>query len=108
MKSILWLDDIRDPKDHINTDDVYWAKNFYEFCDYLETFGLPKKVFFDHDLGDDNHNGHDCAQVLCEWCLQNGWLPLPEWEIQSANPVGRKNIASTLNSYEKARQMSQN
>jgi hypothetical protein len=32
--------------------------------------------------------------------LKNG-LPIPEWNVHSANPVGKENISALLKNYEK-------
>jgi hypothetical protein len=56
-------------------------------------------VHFDHDLGD-GKNGYDCAKWLINWCLENGY-GVPDYDIQTANPVGRKNIESVFNTYNK-------
>jgi len=63
MKRLLWLDDIRNPKDKIWTDwmrdadismleyDIIWVKSYDEFCTWLTLNGLPDMICFDHDLG---------------------------------------------------------
>jgi len=74
--------------------------------------GLPDMVSFDHDLADVYYDpktrvqgfkyhettGYDAAKWMCEYCWTNG-LPLPEWEVHSANPVGRDNINQLLENY---------
>lgn len=59
MKTLLWLDDIRNP----NTNDwlnfsclqqpinVVWVKTYEEFIEFININGLPDGVNFDHDLG---------------------------------------------------------
>ena len=113
----LFLDDIRNPK----TDGWYIVRNFEDFVNFINKNGLPDEISFDHDLGDDIarenvengmskkkarelkkevKSGYDCAKWLCEYCWGNG-LPLPTWNVHSANPVGRDNIISILQSFEK-------
>lgn len=128
----LFLDDIRIPKDAIglvpsNMNQFYWendwdvVKNYSEFCDYIQKYGSPDFVSFDHDLADDHYNdlfsdenwskndtdvvlkyddykektGYECAKWLVDYCLENG-LQLPDYAVHSANPVGKKNIESYL------------
>ena len=128
----LFLDDIRIPKDAIglvpsNMNQFYWendldvVKNYSEFCDYIQKYGSPDFVSFDHDLADDHYNdlfsdenwskndtdvvlkyddykektGYECAKWLVDYCLENG-LQLPDYVVHSANPVGKKNIESYL------------
>ena len=64
MKTLLWLDDIRDPQlgtwlmsyapdfDE-NRSNVVWVKNYNDFTTWITENGLPYKVAFDHDLGQD-------------------------------------------------------
>ena len=101
MKTIkLYLDDIRNPK----TKGWIVLRNYDEFVNYISINGLPEEISFDHDLGEEvvfeNKNGYDCAKWLCEYCWGNG-LPLPTWNVHSANPVGRDNIVAILQSFEK-------
>lgn len=126
MKTLLWLDDIRDPfKDDwlvfspITPDKVVWVKSYQEFKDYIIDNGLPDAICFDHDLGMDvaiearengmskrrsrklkqeEKTGYDCAKWLVWWCQENR-LPLPLYNIQSANPVGKENIDMYLKGY---------
>jgi hypothetical protein len=56
-------------------------------------------IHFDHDLGGDK-DGYDCAKWLIDWCIENNY-PAPDYDIQSANPVGRENIESIFKTYHK-------
>lgn len=113
----LFLDDIRIPKDAIglvpsNLNQFYWkndwviVRNYYEFCNYIQKFGLPDFISFDHDLADEHYGdfdgteykektGYECAKWLVDWCLENS-LQIPDYLVHSANPVGKKNIESYL------------
>lgn len=121
MKRLLWLDDIRDPMDKclncmdhspIGQDvEVYWVKSYKEFISWIEKNGLPDGICFDHDLGDDTKtknkkkipkSGLDCADWLVEYCEKNK-LDLPSWGIQTMDIVGKLNIQSILNAYERKR-----
>ncbi len=92
----LYLDDIRNPKSKGWT----VVRNYEEFVQYIDQNGLPDEISFDHDLGEDVKTGYDCAKWLCEYCWMNG-IPIPPYNVHSANPVGRDNIIGTLKSYEK-------
>lgn len=92
----LYLDDIRNPK----SDGWIVVRNYEEFVQYIDKNGLPDEISFDHDLGEDVKTGYDCAKWLCEYCWMNG-IPIPPYNVHSANPVGRDNIIGTLKSYEK-------
>jgi len=63
----LFLDDIRIPKDAIglvpsNLNQFYFendwviVRSFLEFCNYIQKFGLPDFISFDHDLADEHYN----------------------------------------------------
>ncbi len=128
----LFLDDIRIPKDAIglvpsNLNQLYWendwvvVRDFHQFCNYLQKFGVPDFISFDHDLADDHYNdffsdenwskddsgiilkydeykektGYECAKWLVDFCLEKGHK-LPDYQVHSANPVGKKNIESYL------------
>lgn len=126
MKTLLWLDDVRDPFvptkgggswlvfspiDLMETD-VVWVKTYHEFIEWITKNGLPDGICFDHDLGmvvalaarakgmskrksralkKEEKTGYDCAKWLVEYCLDNK-LPLPLYNIQSSNTVGKANI----------------
>lgn len=100
---IYWVDDLRDPKDFLvdrqKNDTVMWLKTYEEFVRAIIQFNMPDVVWFDHDLGQ-SKSGKDCADFLVDFCLSNG-LPLPEYNSQSQNPVGRENIIKLLDSYNK-------
>lgn len=107
-KTLLWLDDVRDPFDSPDwlvfspigrNVDVIWVTSYQEFIDHIMIHGLPDAICFDHDLGNEK-TGYDCAKWLVDYCINNT-LQLPNYASQSANPVGRKNILSLLSNYKK-------
>ena len=98
-----------------------WVKSYEEFTRWIQYNGLPQKICFDHDLGENvaielvasgvekskareikklAKSGYDCAKWLVDYCLDNS-LQLPNWSIQSANPVGKENINSLLTNAKK-------
>ena len=126
-KTLIWLDDVRDPLTNdwlvfspIGRDvNVVWVKSYYDFTIWIEKNGLPDAICFDHDLGEDiaierikkglskrqarllkreTMSGMDCAKWLVEYCIDNN-LPIPQYNIQSANPVGKENIDMLLKNY---------
>lgn len=109
MKKLLWLDDIRNPfsadwlmmyaPDYAYGDgEVIWVKNYKDFCDWITENGLPDKIAFDHDLGEEK-SGYDAAHFVVNYCLDNDIHQLPVWVIQSANPVGAENINGLFKSF---------
>ena len=107
MDTLLWLDDERDPTNKrwsvyfpIESPQVVWVKSYLEFVDWITANSLPSAICFDHDLGD-GPSGMDAAKWLTENCLDAN-AKLPAWNIQSANPIGKKNIEALLSSFARA------
>ena len=117
MKTILWLDDIKNPfvegmdwwftiqylkEEYLEIDDeeceVHWAKTQSEFENYIKENGLPDLISFDNDLGIGNGEGYDCAKWLVEYCLDNN-VQCPKWFVHSSNPVAKENIEKLLNNF---------
>jgi len=129
MKTLLWLDDIRDPLAN-NGEwlvfspieqpyDVMWVKSYDEFTTYIIMNGLPTAICFDHDLGQDVanetvSNGMSKRQSRIQkretlsgfdctkWLVEycmDNNKKLPKYNIQSANPVGKDNINGLLQNY---------
>jgi len=108
MKTLLWLDDMRDPTNTRmdwlayspigNEVEVIWLKDCYQFTNWINENGLPDGICFDHDLGEDTPTGYDCAKWLVDYCLDNKLSP-PLWSSQSANPVGKANINRLLRNF---------
>jgi hypothetical protein len=132
-QTLLWLDDYRDPF-NTTTDwlvfspiprenlQVVWVKSYQEFKDWIIDNGLPEAICFDHDLADEHYaigrpsnfqdfdyskttekTGMDCAKWLVQYCIEFK-KQLPLFNIQSANPVGAKNIRSLLENFNKHNQ----
>ncbi len=125
-KNLLWLDDLRNPfegkwieefaPEYLNYGSIIWVLNYEEFIEWIRKNGLPQKICFDHDLGEDvaiklvskgvnkkkarevkklAKSGYDCAKWLVDYCIDHD-LQIPDWDIQSANPVGKENINGLL------------
>jgi hypothetical protein len=131
-RKILWLDDLRNP--YIDLEgrvpkeegSVEWVLNYEQFVQWIEKFGLPYLISFDHDLADEHYTpeyfwndyeeskrfqewkgqtykektGMECAKWLVEYCLDNN-TELPLFYSHSANPVGADNILGLLNNFKK-------
>lgn len=129
--TVIWLDDLRDPlsgnwirdfiPEYFSLGKIVWIKSFDDFTKMIKYNGLPDKICFDHDLGEDiaiqlvaggmekskarqvkklAKSGFDCAKWLVDYCLDNR-VQIPDWSIQSANPVGKENINSLLSNARK-------
>lgn len=105
MKTVLWLDDFRNPFDdkwsgkyNIKGEDIIWVGNFDEFTYWINLNGLPDLICFDHDLGCDIPTGYDCARWLVDYCLDRN-QSLCDFISQSDNPPGRENILKLLTNF---------
>lgn len=108
--TLIWLDDMRNPFTNnflekfspVNAYTCYvvWLKSYDEFKNWIDKNGLPKAICFDHDLGDIEKTGYDCAKYLVEFCMNND-CDIPKFGIQSSNVPGSNNISGILSSYHK-------
>jgi len=96
----------RNPPDTWHLGEWIVARNYGEAEELLTRFGMPSFVSFDHDLGEER-TGLDVARMIAERDLDMGDMPPGfAYEVHSANPVGRQNIRSYLESYLKFRESS--
>jgi hypothetical protein len=100
---------------------IIWVKSYNAFTNYVIKNGLPDLICFDHDLGEDvsidrvnqgmskkqarnlkkeTLSGFDCTKWLVEYCLNNK-KHIPNYKIQSANPVGVENIKYLIENFRK-------
>ena len=92
----LFLDDIRKPPD--SSWDV--VRDYNSFVKYIESNGVPDVISFDHDLGlttySNEKTGLDCIKYLIEKNLE-----IKEYVLHSANPVGKANMDSLIQSWKR-------
>ena len=106
MKTLLWVDDARNPfeNDWLNFSPigrncfVIWAQTYQEAIQFLEK-DWPDAICLDHDLGEEE-SGYDIAKYIVNRCIDEG-KKLPLFASQSANPVGRENILRLFKNYQK-------
>lgn len=119
----LFLDDERNPKDvtweELPPVDWFIVRNYTQFVEFIEKYGLPARISFDHDLGESSYvefqrahsnnkpidysnitekTGYHCCKWLIEYCLERN-ESLPDIFIHSMNYMGRDNIQSLIDSY---------
>lgn len=93
----LYLDDLRNPPD--NTWVV--ARSSDEAFTILLLKGLPDFMNLDHDLG-----GDDTTMIfLKKLSVIYSEGPVPEYQVHSANPVGRENIIGFIESWRRSTTM---
>ena len=130
-KTLLWLDDWRNPWDEeidwmvfspIGRDvDVVWVKSYKQFTEWITTHGLPDAICFDHDLGKltevemrklgyskkearEKKNMELSGYDCAKWLVDYCMeknTDIPVFNIQSSNGAGKLNIESYLNNYRK-------
>jgi 8-oxo-dGTP pyrophosphatase MutT (NUDIX family) len=111
--TVLYLDDTRKPL----RPGVAWVRNYDEFVQWLSNNDMPDVVSLDHDLALEHYpasleedrerntsgipydtytepTGLDAAKYIVK-----NKLPLKNWAVHSANPVGRYNIRQVLHAY---------
>lgn len=119
----LFLDDVREPSDVTWVDmpqhDWIIVRNFNEFKTKILKKGIPSFVAYDHDLSDTHYGhglrgdkipyeqysektGYDCAKWLIAHCMDKK-VKHPPYVVHSMNPVGKQNIISYVDSYNKSR-----
>ena len=119
----IFLDDIRVPTDvtwaNIPADQHYsLVRSYKEFVDLITLRReVPKFVCYDHDLADTHYGhglnnneipyesykektGYDAAKWLVNYCMERG-IKHPPYVVHSMNPIGKQNIESYINSYNK-------
>lgn len=86
----IFLDDMRDPPAGATL-----CRGAAEAICLIES-GVVARISFDHDLGTEA-TGYDVAKRI-EELVAEGRIDLPDWQIHSANPVGRRNIEAAMQS----------
>jgi hypothetical protein len=90
----LFLDDLRACPDGYTL-----CRTAEEAIALLKT-GDVTEISFDHDLGTDPVDGETVAKFI-EEAVYFQKIPMPEWTIHSANPVGRQEISLAMTSAER-------
>lgn len=124
LRTTLYLDDVRTPTETLpNSQPWVVVRNYSEFVDHINTFGIPDVISFDHDLADEHmadyyaqmlqnkyqipsyeeykeKTGLDCARFLIRYSEQTG-QPIKTCIVHSHNPVGADNIMKEINGYKR-------
>ncbi len=93
MRRILFVDDLRDfPLPDLNADIVRSSEAALE---QLKSGKAYDEIWLDHDLG-----GDDTSMPIVYWLAERAFngnpYPVEKVVVHTANPVGRKNIVSSL------------
>lgn len=120
----LYLDDARDPfnskvkwPERVYSLEPVIVRNYTEFIEKLQLYGLPEIVSFDFDLCTEHYRcgslarfqslahyrtlkdtGAGCAKFLIDYCKKHK-KSLPVYYCHSANSAGRQYILKLLNDF---------
>lgn len=93
----LFIDDERHPPDVWYDGRCEIARSSLHAKLYIEWYGMPSFISFDHDLG-----GEDTSMIFLSWLedeLIEGRLAFPEdfdYYVHSQNPIGKQNIIGKM------------
>lgn len=123
----LFLDDLRMPEHAfhligdrrlLQNDDWVQVRDYREFREALQEFGIPSLVSYDHDLAHEHYHpamfdpsperydtlypsfveptGLECMKYLNQFWSSNSTLAYPETLIHTQNPVGARNLINLM------------
>jgi hypothetical protein len=96
MNYQLFIDDERFPA----TNGWVIVRSYKSAIDWIERYGFPYFISFDHDLGLDSLTGYDIAKWIVEYDLDHDVMDeYFQFYVHSMNPIGKINIEKLLNSY---------
>lgn len=91
----MFIDDIRPPP----SNEWIVVRSTNDALAYVEKYGMPQFISFDHDLGE-----NDTTMIFLRTLVNHVWngkdTP-PEYAVHSANPVGKENIISFMESWKR-------
>ncbi len=100
QKPIVWklfLDDqINDPDapERHTPEGFIGAASTIEAITLVKSLGVPEYMSLDHDLGQS-----DRSMDFLKWLSNNYTDSPPKYDVHSANPIGRENIISFMESW---------
>lgn len=95
----LWLDDIRDPREH-GALGYTWVKTADEAIRLLAS-GMVERASLDHDLSVDATMGNPAqgertGYTVIRWMEENNTWPRGGVKVHSMNPVGRRRMLDVI------------
>lgn len=98
----LFLDDLRTPIETYGSfgKDMIVARSTHEAKLIVQEHGIMSFLALDHDLG-----ANDRAMDFLKWLANEYWdgeQSVPGYEVHSANPEGKKNLCSFMDSWRKS------
>lgn len=116
LPKYLFLDDLRYPHDvtwvrlpsYIDSD-WYIVRSYVDAVKWVQTFGWPDFIAFDHDLGDIEDGkiektGYDFAKWLIDFDLDGNKMPDNfSFVVHSQNHIGSRRISELFENYKNRR-----
>jgi hypothetical protein len=91
----MFIDDVRVPP----SEGWVTVRSTKDALAYVKEHGMPAFISFDHDLGGDDTTMLFLRTFVNE--IWNGKDAPPDYSVHSANPVGKENIISFMESWKR-------
>lgn len=95
MQYTLFIDDERIPAQNEAGNIIVIARSSYAAIKIVQELGMPSKICFDHDLGED-----DTSIIFINWLIEYvidiDHRQQIVYDVHSQNPIGEKNIRSKI------------
>lgn len=78
------------------------ARSSFHAILLINLFGMPQCMSLDHDLGKDGLGNEDNAMEFLKQLVEKGFKPPSNYMVHSANPIGKQNIISYIESWRKS------
>lgn len=101
-RRVLYLDDLRICPSNDDEEQYSCVRNYLEFRNWIDFYGLPDVLDLDHDLGE-GETGYDCLKLVIENLLDHPDKKVPKLRIHSGNSVGRENMRELWNCFLRVR-----
>ncbi len=96
MKYKLFIDDERFPVQ----DDWLVARSSADAMSYVDKYGFPEEIAFDHDLGGEDTSMKFIHMLIDEYYDRPNEIPKNfTFSVHSQNPVGKENITQLMNAF---------
>lgn len=103
MTYSLYLDDERSPKTVAPFGEWIVVRSANDAQKHIDSNGYPSYISLDHDLGDNVPTGYDFVKWMVDDHVElvnaGDDIAFPQYNLHTANPVGRDNMEAYLDNY---------